>query len=358
MLTTIIAYSIFITNPTGTLGPHPVSHNAPYFFYEESQMREYKAVEECEAVASKVREDLALKADQLFRAANTAQKEADYVQQKAKYQSLKCLSVERQIDTDYANTADGSKPATNNDHKPMIVEDDKPNKLIVGYRIGRIDSDKNFHGTAYNTKPYKTNDDCDIGYKKTLSAVMEDATHKGANSEQSVDMLNQFQAKYACHQVLLDPNEKGEEPTPPSHIVEEAVKPPVQQAVVLAPLPPIPATTVVPQLPTVPTTVMPPTGYVASMQQYQIPQPSLVRYIVMENVLLTNGQIQKIYYEGSFPTVPQCYGAVEEYMKQLEASTRMQYQAYPSAQAYSNMNATLAGLANKRQHIACVKMTM
>ena len=341
MITTIIAYSMFITNPSGTLGPHLVSRNAPYFFYEETQMREYKTVEECEAAAVTVRNNLAERADQLFKAANTMQKEAEYLSQRAKYQSLRCLSVERKIDTDYANTADGSKgfvaqkPTAVPLSTPIATKNDGSKDIVTVYRVGRFDTDSVFHGTAYNTASYASKDACEAAYRRTESTVAVKAAKDGVDVDGAVAILDEFKAKYGCHQILVDSSEMKAQPAQKvtaSSAVDEL--PPL-----LAPL----------------VGLAPTTASAAS----QVAPPSLsvtpiLRFFISELVMQPNGAYGRVLHDGGFTSARMCATAIEALLRMDADGAKNQYRMRPSPWAYQVMNIQLSEVARRRDLLTCV----
>lgn len=344
MLTTIIAYSIFIANPTGTLGPHPDSRSSPYFFNEESTMREYKTYEECEAVAKSVREDLAAKLDALYKAANTPHKEADFRIQQAKYISLKCLSVERQIDTTYANTVEpGVKNFVVTPPTPkipeVIVEEEAPkSKLVTMYRIGRMDDSNVFHGTSYNTESYKTLEACQVSYKKTQGEVLAKANKETSDSDAAIEVLDTFRARYACHEILVNPDQPKPVVVTPTQIVEEKVNTPTVS-------PPVQA--------------QQPIQHVYTQSQASvypmppIPQQEETKAVFINEMVYDHGIWRSIYH-GSFASLTQCQEALAGYNQAEENSIKERYLAYPTTAGYNWMIAELYKIAQKRARMSCL----
>lgn len=355
MIATILIYSLFITNPTGTLGPHPEART-PYFFAEETQMREYESYEQCEEDAKKVRADLSAKLNDLYKAANSAEKQADYRVKQAKYESLKCASVKRQIDTAYANTADGSKPFT--------VQPDKKAQpqMTLAYRIGRTDSNNQFYGTEYNKYAYSTKPKCDEAYQKTQANVITKATVDGADAAGLVEVLMKFNSTYRCMQVQVDPEEKLDQ-TPPAVVA----KPRVQEAA--APAQPVPApqnvvvqaqpiqqpvqqyapapNEVTPQMEMMPAP-MPTQGYVQNHAYY-----SGKRYTISELIYYPNGMTTRAYYN-SYPSVVLCNQALQIFLMEDEQRIYARYAANQSMAGYEYYRAQLSQLQRRRSSMSCV----
>ena len=370
MITTIIAYSMFITNPSGTLGPHLVSRNAPYFFYEETQMREYKTVEECEAAAVTVRNNLAERADQLFKAANTMQKEAEYLSQRAKYQSLRCLSVERKIDTDYANTADGSKgfvaqkPTAVPLSTPIATKNDGSKDIVTVYRVGRFDTDSVFHGTAYNTASYASKDACEAAYRRTESTVAVKAAKDGVDVDGAVAILDEFKAKYGCHQILVDSSEMKAQPAqkvtassavdelPPLLAPLVGLAPTTASAAsqVAAPPSPLPTAPVVTGA-TVPAPVTTPPSWKTPPSLSVTP---ILRFFISELVMQPNGAYGRVLHDGGFTSARMCATAIEALLRMDADGAKNQYRMRPSPWAYQVMNIQLSEIARRRDLLTCV----
>lgn len=346
MLTSIIAFSIFITNPTGTLGPHPVSRS-PYFFYEESQMREYKTQAECDAVAKKIREELSQKTDELFRVANTAQKSTEVRIQKAKYESIQCLKVERDIETADSNTYEVNKPLVSQQAAVSQVAQ-VPAKTNTAYRIGRLDENNGFHGTVYDERPYASMDVCKQAFENASVSVSISGQRGGATKEQQAEMVKIFTNKYNCFKVIVD-NAPVKE-TPPATIVQtppEVINMP-QNA------PNVQSGSYVPNGQTIVQN--------APVQNYSPVQGTMVLmasmptkpYYITEMVRQHNGGVLRMYYPGTFPSAVMCYQALGGLLKDQENMIRQQYHLNPNHYSYQQMSANLTVLHHKRTSMGCV----
>ena len=303
MITSILVYSLFITNPAGTLGPHIESTKAPYFFYEESQQREYKTYEECDTVAKEVKAELAQKADALFRAANTPAKDIYFRAQQAKYQSLKCKSVERQIDTAYANTVDGSKP--------FVVEQPKPKPAPVQAEVVQQQMAvpaSTPAPAAVASQPMRQPQQ----YPPIPKAISQEVANVSGGYGSSVS---------AIHPPVAEPVQI----TPPSV---------VQMPVLLSPQ------------------LQPP------QRMNQVPAqevtPPAKQYYVTEMNIQPDGQYVRQYYTGSYFTVVACLQALDSFVRIEQDNATTQYRANPTPGNWSWLNARLYDLSVKRQRMSCV----
>lgn len=363
MITTILVYSLFITNPAGTLGAYTPSRT-PYFFAEETQMREYETYEQCDEEAKKVRADLSSKLNDLYKAANSAEKQADFRIKQAKFESLKCLSVKRQIDTTYSNTVDGSKPFTvMPDKKAEPVTD---GDTVIAFRIGRISTGNKFHGTEYNKMAYSTKQKCDEAYRKTQSNVVTKATIDGADSDGLVEVLNKFSSTYQCVQVQVKSDEKLD-------IMPAAVAPPAKrqeappmQAAAPTPLPQAPVQQNVVVQPAQPVVVQPQQypDQQAQMEMMPAPQPAQTyvqnqpyysgkRYTLSELIVYPNGYATRVYY-GSYPSVLLCNQALQQQLQRDEQGIYFRYLSNQSMAGYEHYRAQLFELQRRRSNLSCV----
>lgn len=350
MLATILVYSLFITNPTGTLGPHAASREHPYFFYQESQMREYSSMDKCEAVATTVKDDLNKSLNKLFMQANTASEQADYRIKQAKYGSIKCLEVKRTIDTDKANTVEGAKQAdvaTVPTPAPEIQKASDVPEQVVAFRIGRMDAQHQFHGTDYNKVGYSSMDKCRDALAKTQTLVATKAVNEGADQAGLIEVMNKFTSTYGCVQVWTDDSERLDvmpvvpkliqRAAPREPIVQEEAAPTVAQEDDYYP----------PEEPNAQIQYAPP----ANMVQRGV--YSGRRYTISELVYLPNGMTSRINY-GSYPSVVMCNQALQQMLAESEQRIHVRYRYNQTMAGYDYYRRQLYDLQQRRGNMSCV----
>jgi hypothetical protein len=344
MIATVIAFSIFMSNPSGTLGPTAGQDEAPYFFAGESQMREYPTKEACDADLARTRSQ---REDSL--ASVFSQSNAKYYSLKAKYDSLTCKQVTRQIETANADTIETESaepeappvkavelpPAV----KPTVIAKDEtpaesPYKTV--YRIGRFEGET-FHGTAYNATNYAAQSDCETAYHKTEVSVLRKAIRDGGDDAGAESLVLKFKAMYACQKIVIDPKE-----------VEASDR---QHAQAPAPTPVV-AGPVLPQL----DQPVPEAPQYPSVSGLSLAPPMSTRAYFMAEMMARPGVgTHWVTYAGAYASPAQCWEAVKSFVGQQQESIQRNYAAmtvnYGAAEWYRSQ---MLDLFKRRQRLTCV----
>jgi hypothetical protein len=324
MIATLIAWTIFMANPMGTLGPTAGLQAAPYFFPNESETREYASQDLCMADVRQAKE---AQANQL-QVLNTVDN-VKYYTLKAKYDSLVCKQVTRQVETNTIPNVEGrvvaDAPVMTPVKKAVEAEDAKQTETeyLVRYQIGRFDIHQVFHGTDYDASTYSTRGDCEIALKKIKLLVLKKALDQGGANDEADEILMRFKMRYACQELHLDPNAitpaPAALPTPPAHYVTSTVE----------------------GIPTTPTLITP-----------GLPSTKAYRMAELGRGM---GIAQWIFYAPVFASPTQCWSAVSDFItgeqQQAQETFQSLAQNYGAALWYQSQ---MQAIEQHRRRMQCV----
>lgn len=234
MITTVAAFAIFLTNPAGLATPTQ-QEPTPYYAPGESESREYASQDECMGA---LRDAKASQGPVLAQVATVDK--ASYLTLKNRFDSMQCRSVTRQIETNAVHSEERPELVTQAQAPAMVPA--SQGAAVQRYRIGRYDDQRAFHGTDYNPAYYATTGACLGAYEKTKALVMTHAYQQGADTFGASAVVDQFNSKYHCYALNVDPSDPGlrtpepdfsQQVTPPQPVPQ----PVQQQYVAQAPQP-------------------------------------------------------------------------------------------------------------------------
>lgn len=359
MISGIIAFGIFITNPTGVKDA-PYDTTVRYIEEGKKVPAIFDDSEDCLDELKDIRKDLKKKAAELEAISGH---EADNVDEEAlnlEINSMRCLGINR-----FGKVVEQDGPSATPAAKA------KPNTVDV-WRIGRFDSEHVFHGTVYDTRIYLELPTCKSGLRKAANTVADKAIKEGASGSQTVTMVSRFRETYSCEQITI--SQKAFDERLLTTEVEEEVLPSAKQAATVAqpvrvpeqspydsaqPSPqvieaqpnngfyqiPSPAQTPLPTSPT------------AQYRNYPLglPQVPTRPYYMAENTRGYDGTWRWVKYQSVFQSPAQCWQAVREFLTNEEQSIQRGYSAMqPSYGAADWYRTSMDALTYRRKHLSCV----
>lgn len=353
MISSIIAFGIFITNPTG-IKDAAYDTTVRYIEAGEKVPATYDDSEDCLDDLKDVRKALKKKVADLEAISGHEADDADEEAFNTEIDSLRCLGINR-----FGKVVEQDGP------KVAPVSKAKKNTVDV-WRIGRFDNDQVFHGTAYDTKIYDDLGTCKSGYRRAMSAVADKAVKDGATGSQSVSMISKFREKYSCEQITISQQayderllttEVKEELLP---VARPAAAPEAQLA--YGDIQPSPQVVEAQpqggfyQVPG-PAQTAPPSSPVTQYRNYPLGLPRLPTrpYYMAENSRGYDGTWRWLRYQTVFQSPAQCWQAVREFLSNEEQNLQRSYSAMqPSYGAADWYRTSMDALTYRRTHLSCV----
>ena len=354
MISGIIAFSIFITNPTGVKDA-AYDTTVRYIAAGEKVPETYSDSEDCLDDLKKVRKNLKKKIVDLEAISGHETDDADADTFNTEIDSMRCLGINR-----------FGKVVDQDGVKPAPVEKVKKNTVEV-WRVGRFDEDQVFYGTAYDTKVYDDVGACDKGYHKAINLVADKAIKDGATGSQSVEMIDKFKETYNCEKITI---ERGTyERRVATTSVEEEMPTITRQTQPVASAPSVPMNAqpspqVVEAQPQGgfyqvpgPVSTTPPSSPVTQYRNYPLGLPRLPTrpYYMAENSRGYDGTWRWLRYQTVFQSPAQCWQAVREFLSNEEQNLQRSYSAMqPSYGAADWYRTSMDALTYRRTHLSCV----
>lgn len=193
MLSSIVAFSIFITQSTGN-----GVKTLPYIPDGQVAAAQYQSEKACnkdlDAIQDRAHDVLD---DKYTRKDGSEGAMAKEIEAK-EIDSMRC----KQVDVKQAAAPEQGIQAAQ--QRGTYVGKTDTGGFAAIWKVGRMEGNGVFHGTQYNPAAYANENACYLGLEYAYAQVIESSQRLGNNGSNAVNMLDQFKSQYGCVELTVD----------------------------------------------------------------------------------------------------------------------------------------------------------